>query len=249
MLLDPLFYLLAVPVMFAHGVSKAGFGGAFAVATVPLLSLVVSVPMAAAIALPVYCLMDAVGLWAYRRAWDGHVLLALLPAALLGFGAGILIVLLVDEAALRIGIGLFTLSHVALWAHRRRRLPAGRPAGQIDAWGWGAFAGLASFVAHAGSAVLSMHLLRRGLPAATLVGTSIAFTAGLNQLKIPAFVALGQLDGTTMATAAALMPAALLGMQVGIGLARRVPRATFELVCNALLTGAGAVLVIRGLAA
>lgn len=246
---DLLFYLVALPLLFTHGVSKAGFGGMFAVVTVPVLSLIVAVPEAAAITLPIYCTLDLIGLWTYRRNWDARALAILLPAGLIGFAAGIVLVLAVQEAALRVAIGSFTLLHVVSTLARRAPRPAATEPPARDAALWGALAGVASFVAHAGSTVVSMHLLKRHLPPTRLVGTSIAFTAVLNHLKIPAFASLGQLGLGTVATAAVLLPAAALGMHLGVRLARHIPRPAFERICQILLAGAGIALVLRGLVA
>ena len=69
MITDPWFYLAAVPAVLLFGIAKGGFGGGLGVVAVPLMALVVSPLQAAAVLLPILCLMDLVGLWVYRGKW------------------------------------------------------------------------------------------------------------------------------------------------------------------------------------
>jgi uncharacterized membrane protein YfcA len=68
---DPWFYVAAIPAVLLFGIAKGGFGGGLGVLAVPLMALVVSPLQAAAVLLPILCLMDLVGLWAYRGRSDG----------------------------------------------------------------------------------------------------------------------------------------------------------------------------------
>ena len=79
---DPAFYLVAVPAVILFGIAKGGFGGGLGVMAVPLMALVVSPVKAAAILLPILCVMDLVSLRAYRGRWVLSELRLLLPASL-----------------------------------------------------------------------------------------------------------------------------------------------------------------------
>jgi uncharacterized membrane protein YfcA len=81
MIADPLFYLLAVPAVLLAGISKGGFGGGLGILAVPLMSLAVAPPQAAAVMLPILCVMDLMGVWAYRGKWDRANMAILVPAA------------------------------------------------------------------------------------------------------------------------------------------------------------------------
>ncbi|MFY9511854.1 MAG: TSUP family transporter, partial [Rubrivivax sp.] len=87
---DPAFYALAIPGALLIGLSKAGFAGFGALAT-PLLALVVPVPQAAAILLPVLMVADGLGLASLVRHADRRLLKLLLPAGLLGVLIGTLL--------------------------------------------------------------------------------------------------------------------------------------------------------------
>ena len=91
MIEDPWFYVAAIPAVVLFGVSKGGFGAGFGVIAVPLIALVVSPVRAAAILLPILCLMDVFALWVYRGRWILSELRILVPASLIGIGVGTLL--------------------------------------------------------------------------------------------------------------------------------------------------------------
>src|SRR3546814_5425025 len=84
MIVDPLFYLAAVPAVLIAGISKGGFGAGLGLLAVPMMALVLPPVQVAAIMLPILCLMDLVGIWAYWKKWEGSVLLRLALAAAVG---------------------------------------------------------------------------------------------------------------------------------------------------------------------
>ncbi|MGB0282895.1 MAG: sulfite exporter TauE/SafE family protein, partial [Neptuniibacter sp.] len=63
MITDPLFYLAAIPAVLIVGISKGGFGGGLGLIAVPMMALVISPVQAAAIMLPILCIMDLFALW------------------------------------------------------------------------------------------------------------------------------------------------------------------------------------------
>ena len=67
---DPLFYAVAIPAVLLLGISKSGFGAGFGSLAVPLMALVVTVPQAAAILMPVLFVMDLMGMAALRHDFD-----------------------------------------------------------------------------------------------------------------------------------------------------------------------------------
>jgi uncharacterized protein len=79
------------------------------------MALAVSPPQAAAILLPVLCLMDLVGFRVYYRKWDAPNLRIMLPGALIGITIGTLTFDVFKEDSIRILLGtiavLFTLNN------------------------------------------------------------------------------------------------------------------------------------------
>lgn len=229
MLSDPLFFAVAIPAVVLFGISKSGFGGAFGAIAVPIMALVISPVQAAAILLPILCLMDLLGLWAYRGQWVRSELRVLLPAALLGIGIGTALFGYMNADIIRLIIGTIALVFaVHYWQQgaaangtQVRLLPA--RAGVISA----GVAGFTSFVAHAGGPPLSMYLLRRSLDKTEFVATTVVFFAVVNYAKLLPYAWLGQLGTDNLTASLLLAPFAPLGIAIGMWLHKRIPERLF----------------------
>ena len=107
---DPWFYAAAVPAVLLFGIAKGGFGGGLGVLAVPLMALTVSPVQAAAVLLPILCLMDLVGLWAYRGRWLWPELRLLVPASMIGIAVGTLLFGFMSAATVRIIVGFVAIA-------------------------------------------------------------------------------------------------------------------------------------------
>ena len=251
LLSDPWFYAVAIPAVLITGVSKSGFGGALGVVSVPIMALVISPVQAAAILLPILCLMDLMGLWAYRGKWALGELRLLLPAALLGIGAGTLLFGVVNAAVLRLVLGSLALVF-AIHYWTRLQSPAGgqpppvsRTIGFISA----AASGFTSFIAHAGGPPLHMYLLRRSLDKTTFVATTVTFFTVVNYVKLVPYAWLGQLAVDNLKTSLILAPLAPLGVKAGHYLVRRSTPSFYYTVISFALVLVGAKLLWDGVSA
>jgi hypothetical protein len=246
---DPWFYAVAVPAVMLFGVSKGGFGAGFGVIAVPLIALVVSPVQAAAILLPILCLMDIFALWAYRGKWILPELRILVPASLIGIAVGTLLFEYMSPAIIRLILGLvaiaFTLDH---WFHLTTKGNLERSAyppvvGTIA----GATAGFTSFIAHAGGPPLDMYLLRRNLDRTGFVGTTVVFFAIANYVKLVPYTWLGQLDISNLSTSLVLAPLAPIGVGLGVWMHRRVSDRIFFHFVYTMLLVVGAKLIYDGI--
>jgi uncharacterized protein len=250
MIADPLFYFAAVPAVILFGISKGGFGSGLGIMAVPLMAMVISPVQAAAILLPILCVMDAVGLWAYRGKWVWPELRILLPASLIGIVAGTLMFEIMSPSRLRLLLGTvavaFALHH---WLHTRlgdKSTPKHfGPAVGIAA---AIVAGFTSFIAHSGGPAITMYLLRRGIDRTRFVATTVMFFAVLNYVKIVPYAWLGQFDRSNLITALALSPLAPVGMGMGIWLHHRVTERIFFQLAYAMLFVVGLKLIWDGVA-
>jgi uncharacterized membrane protein YfcA len=221
---DPSFYLAAIPAVLIYGIAKGGFGGGVVVVAVPLMALVVSPVQAAAILLPILCVMDLLALWVFRGRWRWPELKLLVPSSLGGIAVGTLLFEYMSADVIRLILGTIAVTFTLHWVWlQMRRSPAPEslfgPGIGIVA---GASAGFTSFVAHAGAPPLSIYLLRRGMDRTTFVATAAVFFAVANFVKLVPYAWLGQLDTSNLSTSLALSPLAPVGIAAGKWLHDRV---------------------------
>lgn len=235
---DPWFYAVAVPAVLLMGLGKSGFLSGFGALATPLLSLVVPVPQAAAIMLPLLLVMDLTGLQQLWRERDRVLLRQLMPAGLLGVLIGTLLFGLLPTHAVSGVVGLLTLAFLA----QRLLFPPSPLAPPLPRWaafGLATTSGFTSFVVHAGSPPLNVYLLPLRLKPITFAATSAVFFAVVNLAKWLPYAWLGLIDRANIATSVLLMPLAPLGVWLGVWLARRIAARWFYAVAYAgmALTG------------
>lgn len=249
MITDPWFYAAAIPAVLLFGISKGGFGGGLGTAAVPLMALVISPIQAAAILLPILCVMDLVAVWKFRGKWLWQELKILLPASLIGIGVGTMLFEYMSAAVVKLIVGVVAIAFtVHTWIERRTANQTGnnyfpRRYGLIG----GSVAGFTSFVAHSGGPPISMYLLRRPLNRTDFAATTILFFAVVNYVKLIPYAWLGQLSTANLATSAALMILAPIGVLTGAWLHTRVSDRVFFLLIHTLLFAVGIKLVYDGL--
>ncbi|MCK9485831.1 MAG: sulfite exporter TauE/SafE family protein [Dehalococcoidia bacterium] len=256
MLTDPWFYAAAVPALLLVGISKGGFGGGLGVVGVPMLALVISPTQAAAILLPVLCAMDLVGLFLYRREWDRSLMRVLAPGAVAGILLGAFTFALTDDDVVRLLVGVIAVGFT-LWQWGGRRLVERLAERRSEEHGsvrpnlalgsfWASVSGYTSFIAHAGGPPLSVYLLPLRLDKTTFVGTTVVYFALVNYVKLVPYGLLGQFDTANLATSAALLPLAPVGVLLGAVLHRRLREDLLYGVVYAALFVTGVKLLIDG---
>lgn len=250
MITDTIFYFVAIPAVLLLGISKGGFGGGLGILAVPIIALVTSPVQAAAILLPILCLMDLVGLWAWRGRWVLPELRLLLPAALIGIGVGTLMFGMLSPAHIRLMLGVIAIAFTANhWLQLLLRPgTSGRPFPPLFGVAAAITAGFTSFVAHAGGPPINMYLLRRNLDRTAFVATTVVFFTVVNYVKLIPYGWLGQLDATNLQTSLALAPIAPVGIALGVWLQKRVTDRLFFHIAYTMLFLVGIKLVYDGLA-
>lgn len=238
MITDPWFYAAAVPAVLLLGLSKSGFGAGFGSLAVPLMALVVPVPQAAAILLPVLMLADVLGLASLIKDRDRVLVRLLLPAGLLGIVIGTLSFGVLSSQAVAGVVGAITLVFLAL----RTLFPPQADAPPPPRWLGlllGTVAGFTSFVAHAGGPPLAFYVLPLKLKPVVFAATLSVFFAAINLAKWLPYAWLGLIDSRNMLTSAVLLPITPLGVWLGVRYVRRVPQALFYRLFSLgmLLTG------------
>ena len=251
MITDPWFYAVAIPAVMLYGISKGGFGGGLGAASVPLMALVISPVQAAAILLPILCVMDIVALWKFRGKWILPELKILLPASLLGIVVGTLLFEHMSTAVVRLIIGTVAIAFTTHYWINKRRARGIELKDYPQSYGIvaGSVAGFTSFVAHSGGPPISMYLLRRSLDRTGFAATSIVFFAVVNYVKLIPYGWLGQFDADNLATSAALIILAPIGVLIGAWLHSRVSDKFFFAFVYVLLFVVGLKLVYDGVSA
>ena len=246
---SPAFYLFAIPAVLLIGLAKGGFSGLGALGT-PLMALGMDDPVrAAAILLPILIAQDVVGVTAFRKSWDGSVLAAMLPGAVVGIALGWLLAARISSDSVMAVLGLISILFGAyrLWLERGGTLAA---SSNSPAWVgslFGIAAGFTSQIAHAGGPPFQMWVMPRRLPRDVFVGTTAIFFAILNWIKVPAYASLGQFTSDNAAATLVLLPFALLASLAGVFLVRRVSPERFYTIVYWLMIAAGGKLLLDGI--
>ena len=246
MISDPLFYAAAVPALLITGISKAGFGSGLGILAVPLIALTMPAAQAAAIMLPILCVMDLAALWAYRGLWSRENMKIILPGGVAGIVLGALTFRYVSEPGLKLLLGVVAIGFLLQrWlsaaAQAERTAPA---AGK--GYFWSTVSGFTSTLAHAGGPPMSIYLLPQRMDKAQLVGTTVVFFTIMNYVKLIPYTLLGLFDAGNLATSAGLAPLGVLGIALGVWLRKRTPETLFYRLCYGFLFVTGMKLLYDG---
>jgi uncharacterized protein len=243
---DPIFYLVSIPAILLSGISKGGFGSAVGGLGVPLMALAISPPQAAAILLPILCLMDLVGFRVYYKKWDAPNLRIMIPGALIGIAVGTLTFGVFKEDSIRIMLGaiavLFTLNN--WFGFAKKQEPASRSA--IKGTFWSGVSGFTSFVAHAGGPPVMVYMLPQRLDKVTFVATVNLFFMIVNAVKLVPYAWLGQLTSANLLTSLFLSPLAPAGVWLGLWMQNRVNHEWFYRIAQTCLLLTGLQLIYQG---
>lgn len=245
---DPVFWLVAGLAIILVGLAKGGFAGLGATA-MPLIALVMDPVQGAAMLLPILMVQDIVSVWSFRNEYDRALLWQMLPGAAAGIFLGWLFANSVPTGAVKGLVGLIALAFGAYRMVEGRLGKTGRAAA-LPGWVgtfWGGVAGFTSHVAHAGGPPFQIWALSRNLPHTIFIGTSAIFFTAVNYMKVPAYLALGQLTAETLRLTALFLPLAIASTIAGVILVRRISPARFHLAINLLMIGVGAELIREAL--
>ena len=223
---DPWFYAVAVPAVFLLGLSKSGFGAGFGSLAVPMMALVITVPQAAAVLMPLLFVMDVMGISAYRKDFDKRLLKFLLPFGLIGTVIGTLIFKLISAQMVAGIVGVITLIFLA----QRLVFPPSKDSKPAPRWAGALLiitSGFTSFVSHAGGPPFNAYMIAQRLSPVVFTATAAYFFFIINLSKWIPYAWLGLLDTRNFATSLMLLPIAPLGVLVGVRVARHIQPTLF----------------------
>ena len=242
---DPTFYIIAVIAVLIVGIAKSGFGGGLGVLAVPLMALVIPPLQAAAILLPVLCLMDLFNIWHYRKLWHKENIQILLPAGLVGVLIGTFTFRYLSDAHIRILIGIIAVAFVFNFFFRPAPGKQVQPS-KVSGSFWGVIAGFVSFGVHAGGPPANVYLLPQRLDKSIFVGTMVVLFTTLNYVKLIPYALLDQISLNNLSTSLVLAPLAPIGVWLGLRLHKVVDEKWFYPTCYVLLFITGIKLLYDG---
>ena len=241
---DPFFYLIAIPAVLFVGIAKGGFAGTLGTITVPLMSFAVDPITAAAILLPILCVMDIFAAWNFRHSFDVSHLKVLLPGSVIGIVLAALLMGKLTEDHLRIMVGVisigFSLNHWFGLSARSKR------PGKTSGYFWGGVAGFTSTQVHAGGPPLSVYMLPQRLDKNTLIGTMVMFFLFINYVKLIPYTYLDLFTPLNLMTSLVLMPIAPLGVKLGYWLLHKVSESLVYKILYLSLFILGVKMIVEG---
>ncbi|MFP5346641.1 MAG: TSUP family transporter [Actinomycetes bacterium] len=236
------------------GFAKTAIGGVGALGVV-LFAGVLPAKESTGTVLPLLLVGDVLAVALYRRHADWRLLLRLLPWVAVGVVAGAAFVAVVDDATMKVTIGVVLVLASVLglgarapgWrvtASQATANPSAPSLGYHAATGAaGVCAGFATMVANAAGPVMSIYLVLAGLPVLRLLGTAAWFFLAVNLVKLPFSVGLGLVTSDGLLLDASLLPALLVGAGAGVLVVRRISQDRFE-VAALVLAGVSAGLLL-----
>lgn len=243
---DALSLIMAILALLIVGISKGGLGGGLGVLGVPLMSLTMPPAQAAAILLPILCVMDLMAMKAFWKGWSLEHIKRLIPAAIIGIVIGALTFKYFRASDVRLLVGLIAVGFALnYWFKPLQRFAGGKPGG-IAGMFWGGIAGFTSFIAHAGGPPVNIYLLPQKLDKTVYQATTVIFFTIVNYVKLIPYTALGQFDATNLSASVMLLPMAAVGIWLGYKLHHRMPEKLFFQIAYVLLFITGCKLIYDG---
>ncbi len=241
-------WITAVIAVLLIGISKAGFGGGVGVIATPIMSLVMPVASAAALLLPILIGADLLTFRHYKNQINKETIRILLPGALLGIVLGGLFFNQFSqrEALIKIGIGIIAIGFVVYQAVKllyQKKLESYTPS-DTTGYGLGIITGFTSTIAHVGGPPFSIYVLPQNLPRNIFVGTTAVFFLIVNVVKLIPYSLLGLIQTGNIILTVLLIPVAMLGVQLGIWMNKRVNQNVFNGVVYLLLLLTGIQLIM-----
>lgn len=226
------------------GLSKGGLGAPLGALIAPMLTIVFPASEAVILALPLLIFGDWFALSAYWKAWNLRYIWQMLPTALVGIAIGTYLLVSLDNHALKIILGLFTLLFVVVRILGSRLLESRYRHHDWHNFAAGILTGLASALANAGGTPYTVYMMLQRLEPRIFVGTLTLYFAILNLLKIPGYIAAGRLQGDHLLLLVPALPLIPLGVWVGRTVVNRIDRIAFDRLLLAVLTVAAILLLI-----
>lgn len=238
-------FIVAALVAFLIGLSKGGLGGTAGALATPMMALVLPADKVIGLILPILMLADIFAVALHWRRWNRHLIILLLPGAVLGVTIGTVFITNAPTELLRTLLGIIVLLFASYKIFEKRILRTIN----YEPRNWhgllaGTVTGFSSALAHTGGPPVSIYLLMQRVTPAVFIGTSALFFFILNWIKVPYYFYARLFDFEQLRRIAWILPLVPVGVWTGRWLAYRIDRQTFENIIVALLFVNGLLLVL-----
>jgi len=238
-------WVLAIVSAMVIGMSKAGITG-FTLMFIPLMAISFGGRASTGLLLPMLCVGDLFAVAWYRRHAEWQYLLKLLPPAVVGLAAGVVVGGRLSDEAFRYLLGgiILALLGMMVWQDLSKKEPQ-----YPQAWWFaivaGSAAGFTTMIGNAAGAITSIYLLSMRLPKNAFIGTAAWFFLIINLLKVPLQVFFWEnISAGTLTFNAIMVPAIAVGAAIGIFAAGKIPERGYRVFVMGMTGVAGLLLFI-----
>ena len=222
------------------GIAKTGIAG-FGIVVVPLMADAFGAKASVGMVLPMLIAADVMAISYYRRFARWPIIGRVLPFALVGIGAGFLLLGAVDDVLLKRTLGGLVIVLIGFRYTNRRLTGVGK--NMLLAAVLGILAGIATIMANAAGPLMTVYLLWMGTRKEEFIGTAAWFFFIVNCIKVPFLLDLGLITATTLKLNTMATPLIVAGGIVGILIVKSINQKWFDAAVQ-LLAGAAAVRLI-----
>ena len=230
------------------GFGKGGLPGVGNL-TVVLLALVLPAKMSVGVLLPILISADIMAVAIYRRHAEWRYIFRLLPWMLVGIVIGYFVFSHVNDAHMRLMIGVILLSMTGVhffrkWGRRNHGGEDQLPHHPLFIATTGIIGGFATMVANAAGPVAALYFIASGLPKYAYIGTSAWLFLLVNCIKVPFMIDLGIMDVDSLRFSAGFMPYAIGAALIAPLIVKRINQKVFEVLIWVFVVIGGLKLII-----
>jgi uncharacterized protein len=217
--------LVALFAAFLAGCVSGLTGFGFALISVPLLLFVYDPTTVVVLTAVLSVAINVAVVWDSWRDAHKRLVLALLPPAFVGVAVGVAVLSFVDQAYLRLGVGVVVVFSTLLLLREVRLPGAGTRWGPVVA---GTTSGALSTSTGLAGPPIVLLFASRGLPKHAFRGSSALYFLVMGFVGFAALMLWDLVDLSQALLALALVPAAFFGKLVGTALLARISETTFR---------------------
>jgi uncharacterized membrane protein YfcA len=211
------------------GITKAGVAGLGTI-SILIMADVFAAKMSSGVILPMLIVGDIMAVIYYRRHANWPLLIKLIPPAIVGIVIGWFLMGRLEDAGLRVIIGLVVLFFLLFNVLRDRgvikeeRIPEG--------WAFAVpicvVAGIITMMMNAAGPLMLVYFLSLRLEKNRFIGTMAWYFLVLNVLKVPLSVNLGYITPESFLFNMKLAPAILVGGLIGVNVVKHLSNKKYQ---------------------